>query len=74
MEKEQVIQKVKELIADLEKKAKRKAWSDNEDFNAPNYSGGNFDDAYAGGERDGATGLAREILPVLMLLRNELES
>lgn len=33
-----------------------------EDANPQDYSGGNFDDAWSGGEQDGETHLAREIL------------
>jgi hypothetical protein len=68
-----ILQKLKELIAELEPDANREAWSDREDFNAPDYSGGNFDDAYEGGVKDGETGTARYLLPRLMLMRNEIE-
>jgi hypothetical protein len=49
----------------LEQLAKRNCWSDNEDFSSCDYSGGNFDDAYNGGLKDGEVLLAREILEML---------
>lgn len=56
-------------IENLKKLAERKTWLDgvgeNETFDPQDWSGGNFDDAYAGGERAGATDLAREILTEL---------
>lgn len=51
-----------ELIQYLEKLAAKKTWLDNEDFNAYDYSGGNYDDAFAGGMETGETLLAQEIL------------
>ena len=54
-----------EFIARLQAAAKRKTWSENEDFSAYDYSGGNYDDAYDGGTRDGETLLAQEILEAL---------
>ncbi len=51
-----------EMIEKLKVLAARKCWSDNEDFSAYDYSGGNFDDAYQGGTVDGETWLARELL------------
>ncbi len=52
-------------IASLVKAASRRAWSDKEDFCAYDYSGGNFDDAFAGGQDAGETYLARDILTEL---------
>jgi hypothetical protein len=52
-------------IADLIVSAKRKAWYDDDEFNANDYSGGNFDDAYYGGTEDGGTQMARDILDEL---------
>ncbi len=56
-------------LENLKALAKRKTWVDNvgenEVFDPQDWSGGNFDDAYAGGERAGATDLAREILDEL---------
>ena len=46
----------------LENYAKRSTWSDNEDFNVFEYSGGNFEDAYDGGFDDGETNMAQTIL------------
>lgn len=51
-----------ELKAKLEKLAKRKCWSDDEDSIIDDYAGGNIDDAYSGGNADGRAELAREIL------------
>lgn len=53
-----------EIIERLKKAARRETWDDDEseDFNPDDYSGGNFDDAYFGGQKDGETHLAREIL------------
>ena len=56
---------MEKLKLKLQELAKRTCWNDNEDFNAMDYSGGNFDDAYYGGEKDGQTELAREILEML---------
>jgi hypothetical protein len=55
-------EKIKEM---LEKLAKRKCWSDTEDFNPMDMSGGNFDDAYFGGHADGQAELAQDILAML---------
>ena len=49
----------------LEKLAKRKCWSDTEDFDPMDMSGGNFDDAYFGGHADGQAELAQDILAML---------
>ena len=51
------------FIERLKKAARRETWDeDAEDFNPYDRSGGNFDDAYFGGQEDGETHLAREIL------------
>lgn len=50
------------LIEKLKKLAAEECWSDNPDFVAEDYAGGNFDDAYTGGEHSGRVELAREIL------------
>lgn len=42
--------------------AKRKAWSDDEEFVVDDYAAGNEDDAYYGGASDGEVLLARQIL------------
>jgi len=58
-----------ELIEKLKKLAKMKTWQDNvpdgEYLDPQDYSDGNFDDAYAGGERAGETDLARMVLDEL---------
>lgn len=53
------------LLADLRKQAARETWDESEDFNPMDFSGGNFDDAYWGGQEDGATHLARRVLTAL---------
>lgn len=53
---------MEELKAYLEKLASRTCWTDEDDFSAMDYAGGNFDDAYNGGVDDGETQLARELL------------
>lgn len=55
----------KEFIEKLKELAKRVCWSDFEEFNPMDSSGGNYDDAYYGGAGDGETLLAREILDEL---------
>ena len=62
-----------ELIAKLKELAIQTAASDDEDFNANDHSGGNFDDAYDMGCEDGEIMLARKLLPVVELVRHNLE-
>ena len=54
------------MNADIKNKieflAKQKAYSDKEDFNAADVSGGNFDDAFSMGIEDGEVLLARTSL------------
>ena len=45
--------------------AARIAWSDDKEFMAMDRAGGNIDDAYAGGDRDGETLLARAIMETI---------
>ena len=60
-----------ELIAKLKKLAARESTYEDEDGNwlddvcIYDYCGGNTDDAYEMGERDGATYIAREVLVAL---------
>ena len=56
-----------EFIDRLKLLARRKMWSEDEDedFNPYDMSGGNFDDCYEGGRRDGEVDMAREILTEL---------
>lgn len=54
-----------ELLKFLEKLAAKTAAADDEEFNAYDYSGGNFDDAYSTGCSDGQIYLARSILKKL---------
>jgi len=52
-----------EMKAYLEEIAARTTWTDDlEEFNPYDMSGGNYDDAYYGGNRDGETELARLLL------------
>jgi hypothetical protein len=53
------------FIKKLKDAARRETWDDADDFNPCDHSGGNFDDAYFGGQADGETHLAREILDKL---------
>jgi hypothetical protein len=50
------------LLNKLQRIAAEGSWSDAEDFNPCECSGGNYDDAYYGGVVDGRIELAREIL------------
>lgn len=54
--------KIEELKKFLEKVASQEALDDNEDFCARDYAGGNFDDAFYGGQLSGEISLARAIL------------
>ena len=51
-----------ELKRHLEKLAEQEVVSDFEDFNAYDYSGGNYDDAFLMGANAGEILLARELL------------
>ena len=62
-----------ELIAKLKALAAQTAATDNDDFSAYDHSGGNFDDAYDMGCEDGEIALARELLPMVELVRHNLE-
>lgn len=62
-----------ELIAKLKALASQTAGTDKEGFNAYDYSGGKCDDAYDMGCEDGEIALAREILPMVELVRHNLE-
>ena len=46
----------------LEELAAQTCWCDDEDFVVDDYAGGNVDDAYSGGNRDGEVELARSLL------------
>lgn len=61
------------LIAKLKALSVKKAGFDNKKFNAMAASGGNYDDAYDMGCEDGKIALAREILPMVELVRHNLE-
>lgn len=50
------------LLNYLESIAEKNACGDREDFNAYDYSGGNYDDAYEVGVDDGEIFLARQLL------------
>ncbi len=62
-----------ELISKLKALASQTAGTDKKDFNANDYSGGKCDDAYDMGREDGEIALAREILPMVELVRHNLE-
>jgi len=51
-----------ELMQIIKAKANTIMSSDNQEFNAYEYSGGNFDDAYDMGVADGEVKFARDIL------------
>jgi hypothetical protein len=50
------------MVENLRKMAARDCADEDEKFNPMDYSGGNFDDAYAMGQQDGETYLARLVL------------
>lgn len=57
-----------EFIKKLLKQAEICMWTETKDpwgFNPADFSGGNYDDAYYGGQTDGETSLAREVLEEL---------
>lgn len=56
------LDKIRELV---EKSADRRCWSDEPEFNPDDFSGGNFDDAYAGGVEDGKAEMARSIIEII---------
>jgi hypothetical protein len=58
-------EKLAKVIALIEKTAEYKAAIDAEDFNAYDYSGGNFDDAHSQGMHDGEILFARELKALL---------
>lgn len=53
---------VKLLEEKLQKIANQVVWSDDAEFMVNDYAGGNIDDAFYGGQDDGAVQLARELL------------
>lgn len=57
----------KELLEKLQKLATQKSWEDqfDDDSIIDDFAGGNIDDAYYGGYRDGEISLAREVLAYL---------
>lgn len=54
-----------EMFEKLRKLAKQQAWADNPDYLVVECAGGNIDDAYVGGCRDGEIFLARALLDIL---------
>jgi hypothetical protein len=55
-----------EFLEELRKTAARQSpMEDDPEFNAYDYCGGNYDDAWYGGVSDGETQLAREVLEEL---------
>jgi hypothetical protein len=59
------VAKAVEVLERLKKLAALKIASDNEDFNACDYSGGNYDDAFDIGEWCGKVQAARDLLDEL---------
>ena len=58
----------KDFIEKLMRHAIHRTWTETKDpygFNPRDFSGGNYDDAYFGGARDGETTLARQVLDQL---------
>ena len=55
---EKLLERLKHLAADT-------AWCDDADFLVDDYAGGNEDDAYYGGYRDGEILLARAVIQAL---------
>jgi hypothetical protein len=51
-----------EFIKTLKSYAENKSWDEQDDFDPKDMSGGNFDDAYSGGESAGETNMARKVL------------
>lgn len=62
----------KELLEKLQKLAEQESWYDqfNSDTIVDDFAGGNVDDAYYGGQRDGQIELARDILMALQQASN----
>lgn len=58
-------EKIASLVAEIERVSNKTAASDNEDFNAYDYSGGNYDDAYHLGTKDGEIFLASRLMNIL---------
>ena len=59
------------IIAKLKELAERSCWTDDDEFMVDDYAGGNMDDAFEGGCRNGEVWLAREILSALGVEYNE---
>lgn len=60
------VEQLEQLRTLVAKTAAEQGWSDDgEDFMVDDYAGGNVDDAYSGGVRDGKIGFAREIAKLL---------
>lgn len=62
-----------ELLKKLKELAAKEVAGNDEDFNAMDASGGNFDDAYELGRDDGKIVLALQLLPMVELVRHNLE-
>lgn len=60
-----------EFWAKIQKRANRGTWSELDDFNPCDSSGGNFDDAYYGGQDDGETEAARELRAVATIIEEK---
>ncbi len=56
---------LKELISEISAVAEGEVYHEDEEFNAYDMSGGNYDDAYALGVRAGRAELARELMDLI---------
>ncbi len=50
------------LLGELKALAESRVWTDDDEFCIADYAGGNFDDAFYGGQQCGETQLARRVL------------
>ncbi len=55
---------VGKLYETLKEEASHQCWCDDKGFSICDFSGGNIDDAYYGGCRDGESLLARDLLKI----------
>lgn len=68
LDRKLTLQDVIKMVRDT---ADQDAATDDEDFNAYDYSGGNFDDEFASGQMDCETAFARTIRSFLEGLQND---
>ncbi len=60
---------MEEIKKELQELSTRKTWEDEEEFDVNGFSGGNIDDAYYGGQKDGETNLAKRLLEILAKIK-----